>query len=198
MIKRRVQNCDVRVVLHSCDVLREKNSSITYIAVPMHVSTIATVVVIVMVINIWEIISKMSWRKHSKRHHRAFTWLSFRPVWITPILTAAPLELLHFITNEVRCQSQKVRHWKSGKNWQQANDQDTAQWNRSKLRLWLMSGNHYENLSILIIFQSKMEMPSSLSDESVNFCLLVPTNIENICKRITFFNKIPSYEINQR
>ena len=58
--------------------------------------------------------------------------------------------------------------------------------------------NHYENLSILIIFQSKMEMPPSLSDESVNFCLLVPTNKENICKRITFFNKIPSYEINQR
>ena len=65
VIKRRVQNCDVRVVFHSCDVLREKNSSITYITVPMHVSTIATVVVIVMVINIWEIISKMSWRKHS-------------------------------------------------------------------------------------------------------------------------------------
>ena len=33
---------------------------------------------------------------------------------------------------------------------------------------------YFDNLRILIIFCSKMEMPPSLGDESVNFCLLVP------------------------
>ena len=59
----------------------------------MHEDTITTVVIVVMVIQIWRIKSKF-W-VHLDSCVNNGTWLSFSPIWITPILSTVPFERLH-------------------------------------------------------------------------------------------------------
>ena len=65
----------------------------TYISMSMHEDTITTVVIVVMVIQIWRIKSKF-W-VHLDSCVNNGTWLSFSPIWITPILSTGPFERLH-------------------------------------------------------------------------------------------------------
>ena len=65
----------------------------TYISTAMHEDTITTVVIVVMVIQIWRIKSKF-WA-HLDSCVNNGTWLSFSKIWITPILSTGPFERLH-------------------------------------------------------------------------------------------------------
>ena len=65
----------------------------TYISMSMHEDTITTVVIVVMVIQIWRIKSKFSFFFGFLCNNS--TWLSFSPIWITPILSTVPFERLH-------------------------------------------------------------------------------------------------------
>ena len=65
----------------------------------MHEDTITTVVIVVMVIQIWRIKSKFSFFFGFLCNNS--TWLSFSPIWITPILSTVPFERLHSKVNQI-------------------------------------------------------------------------------------------------